>query len=133
VHRRYVLVGIACAFAAVDLVHKSASNAAYHHARSPLVALGIGALIAGLVVFVPRVPSRAALLGAAIACGGALGNLVSLLVWSQGVPDPIVVHGPTQDVAFNLADVFAVTGDAVLLAAVVLHGLRGRERLHEPV
>ena len=132
-HRRYVLVGIACAFATVDLVQKSASNATYYHARSLLAALAIGALTAGLVMFVPRVPSRAALLGAAIACGGALGNLVSLLAWSQGVPDPIVVHGATQDVAFNLADVFAVTGDAMLLAAVVLHGLRRRERLHEPV
>ena len=51
------------------------------------------ALIAALVVLVPRVPSNAAAVGAGIACGGTLGNLISLLVWSQGVPDPLVVHG----------------------------------------
>jgi lipoprotein signal peptidase len=74
-----------------------------------------------------------AVLGAAIAAGGALGNLVSLLVWSQGVPDPIVIHGATQGIAFNLADVFAFTGDALLLSAIVVHGLRNRSRLRQRV
>ena len=64
---------------------------------------------------------------------GALGNLVSLLVWSQGVPDPLVVSGTLHGVAFNLADLFAVTGDALLLSAVVLHGIRHRARLRESV
>ena len=114
-------------------MHKATSNVVYHHARSPFIALVIAVIIVGIVALVPRVPSRAALLGAASASGGALGNLVSLLVWSQGVPDPLVVHGTTQVLAFNLADVFAVTGDAIMLAAVVLHGIRRQERLRETV
>jgi hypothetical protein len=36
-------------------------------------------------------------------------------------------------VAFNLADLFAITGDALLLSAVVLHGIRHRARLRESV
>lgn len=128
-----MLVGTAIGFASIDLAHKWASHAAYHHARSPFVAVVIAVVISGLVLLVPRVASRAALLGAAAAAGGALGNLVSLFVWSQGVPDPLVLRGATRAITFNLADVFAVAGDAVLLAAVVLHGMHRRGRLHERV
>jgi lipoprotein signal peptidase len=85
------------------------------------------------VVLVPRIPSKAAALGAGIACGGALGNLVSLLAWSQGVPDPLVLVGPTHALAFNLADLFALAGDALLVSAAVLYGLRHREQLRERI
>ena len=131
--RRLELIVIALVFATIDLAYKLATHADYHHARSRFAAFAIAAVVLGLVVFVPRVSSRAAMLGAAIAAGGALGNLVSLFVWSQGVPDPIVVHGATRGIAFNLADVFAFAGDALLLSAIVFHGLRNRARLREPV
>jgi lipoprotein signal peptidase len=131
--RRLLLVGVAVSFAAIDLVHKSFTPAEFHHARAPFVALIMGAVIVALVVLVPRVPSNAAAFGAGIACGGALGNLVSLLAWSQGVPDPLVVNGAARGVAFNLADLFAITGDALLLSAVVLYGIRHRARLQESV
>ena len=55
---------VAISFAAIDLVHKSIATAEFHHARTPLVALMMVALIAALVVFVPRVPSNAAAIGA---------------------------------------------------------------------
>ena len=108
-------------------------GAQIHHARSPLVALVIGALLCALFALVPRLPSNTAALGAGIACGGALGNLVSLLAWREGVPDPLVVAGAAHGVAFNLADLFALTGDALLLSAVVVHGVRCRARLRDPV
>jgi lipoprotein signal peptidase len=128
--RRTLLVGTAVSFAAVDLVHKALTPADFHHARTPFVVFVIVGVIAALVVLVPRVPSNAAAVGAGIACGGALGNLLSLLAWSQGVPDPLVVAGPdAYGVAFNLADVFALTGDALLLSAIVLHGVRHRAHL----
>jgi lipoprotein signal peptidase len=131
--RRTLLVCIAVSFAAIDLVHKTFTPAEFHHARTPFVALIMAAVIAALVVLVPRVPSNTATCGAGIACGGALGNLVSLLAWSQGVPDPLVFSGTLHGIAFNLADLFAITGDAVLLSAVVLHGIRHRDRLRESV
>ena len=93
----------------------------------------MGVVVAALVVLVPRVPSNAAALGAGIACGGALGNLVSLLAWPQGVPDPLVIAGAAHGLAFNLADLFALVGDALLLSAVVLHGVRQREKLRERI
>jgi lipoprotein signal peptidase len=131
--RRTLLVCTALVFATIDLVHKSLSYAEFHHARTPYVTLVMGALITALVVLVPRLPSNAAAIGAGIACGGALGNLVSLLAWTQGVPDPFVVSGATHGLAFNLADVFAVTGDSILLSVVVLLGLRRRTALREPI
>jgi lipoprotein signal peptidase len=131
--RRTLLVCIAISFAAIDLVHKSFVPAEFHHARTPFIALVMVVVIAALIALVPRVPSNAAACGAGIACGGALGNLVSLLAWSQGVPDPLVISGTPYGVAFNLADVFAITGDALLLSAVVLHGIRNRARLRESV
>ena len=131
--RRTLLVCTAVSFAAIDLVHKSFASAEFHHARTQFVALIMAALIAALVILVPRVPSNTAAIGAGIACGGALGNLISLFAWSQGVPDPLVVAGTVHGLAFNLADLFAITGDALLLSAVVLHGMRHRVRLRETV
>jgi lipoprotein signal peptidase len=132
VNRRLELIVIALVFASIDLSYKLTTPADYHHARSRVAALAIAAVVLGLIVFVPRVPSRVALFGAAVAAGGALGNLVSLFVWEQGVPDPLVVQGATRGIAFNLADVFAFTGDVLLLSAVLVHGLRNRTRLREP-
>ena len=131
--RRALLVATAMSFAAVDLLHKLLDHAEFHHARSPFTALVIAGLIAALVVLVPRISSNAAAIGAGIACGGALGNLVSMLAWSHGVPDPLVVAGDTHGLAFNLADLFALSGDALLLSAAVVHGVRRRGRLRERV
>ena len=131
--RRTLLVCTAVSFAAVDLVHKSLAHADFHHARTPFVALTMAAVIAALCILVPRVQSNTAAVGAGLACGGALGNLISLLVWSQGVPDPLVVADKMHSLAFNLADLFTIAGDALLLSAVVLYGLRHRARLRESV
>jgi len=131
--RRALLICTALVFAAIDLLHKTLTYAQFHHARTPYVTLVMGALIAALVVLVPRLPSNVAAIGAGIACGGALGNLVSLLAWTQGVPDPFVVAGATHGLAFNLADLFAVGGDSVLLSVVILLGLQRRAALRQHV
>jgi lipoprotein signal peptidase len=131
--RRLIVVVTTLLFAAIDLVHKSVVYAQFHHARTPYVTLLMGALILALVILVPRLPSNVAAVGAGIACGGALGNLVSLLLWAQGVPDPFVIEGTTHGLAFNLADLFAVGGDSVLLSVVILLGLQRRAALREPV
>ncbi len=130
--RRALLVATAVSFATVDLVHKSVTAADYHHARTPFTTLVMGGVIAALVVLVPRISSNVAAIGAGVACGGALGNLVSLLAWSQGVPDPLVI-GRTSGVAFNLADLFALSGDMLLLGAVAVHGVRHRHELGQRV
>ncbi len=130
--RRVLLVTTAVLVAAADLGYKAAVDAPYHHLRSTAVVAIAGVVIVALVAFVPRLPSCAAAIGAGLAAGGALGNLVSVLAWSEGVPDPLVVAGARYGVAFNLADVFALGGDALLLAAAALYAMRNRGRLREP-
>jgi lipoprotein signal peptidase len=90
-------------------------------------------VVIGLVVTVPRIASRAALVGAAIAVGGALGNLVAAVLWTAGVPDPLVVAGHSVGIAFNLADVFIFVGDATMVSAVVVYALRNRAVLRASV
>ena len=131
--RRALLVLIAVVCMTIDLMHKTADPAELYHPRSVFVALFLGALVAALILVVPRLPSNVATIGAGIVCGGALGNLVSIFAWSQGVPDPLMIVTDTRVLAFNLADVFAVVGDVLLLSAAILHGLRQRARLRERV
>lgn len=130
--RRVLLVAAATVCASIDLAHKTLHPADFHHARTLVAGFFMAVLVAGIVALVPRIASNAAAVGAGIACGGALGNLFSLLAWEEGVPDPIVVAGASQGIAFNLADVFALGGNAVLLSAAVLYGVRHRGRLREP-
>jgi lipoprotein signal peptidase len=131
--RRVILICTAFFFAVIDLVHKVLTSVQIYHMRTPYITLVMGVLIVALVVLVPRLPSTTAALGAGIACGGALGNLVSLLAWTKGVPDPFVVVGATHGLAFNLADLFAVGGDALLLSVVILLGLQRRSALRQPI
>jgi lipoprotein signal peptidase len=133
VTHRSLLVLTACACAASDIGYKLGTRADYHHVRSPAAALAMAVFVVALVALVPRFPSRTAQVGAGIAAGGALGNLVSVLAWSQGVPDPIVWEGATRGVAFNLADVFAVAGDAVMISALIVHVMRNRALLRTSV
>ena len=123
-----LLLSVALVLAALDLLQKAAQPV-YGHPRSPgYVALAAGLLIA-LVVFVPRVPSRAFAVAGGVAAAGALGNLVSALAWRDGVPNPIVVG----QLAFNLADLFAVAGAAALVVGAAAFALRHPDLLREPV
>lgn len=127
--QRLVTVATAIAFASVDLVQKATARLSLQHDRSTSTLLLMALVALVLIVLVPRILWTPVAVGAGIAAGGTLGNLVSLLVWSRGVPDPLVVHA----VAFNLADVFVLCGDALLLCSAAVYVLRNRERLHLPV
>ena len=126
-------LGAALTAAAVDLAQKALAGPTLHHLRSPAALLLMAAVAVGLLLLVPRIPSTAVVVGGGIAAGGAIGNLASALVWSAGVPDPIVVRGSIGGIAFNLADVFVLAGDMLLVSAAAIHGLRNRQRLREPV
>jgi len=112
-----------------DLVDSALARTAYFHPR-PLWLLGGGAAAAiALLVLGPRVPSVALSLGAGIAAGGALGTLVAALVWSRGVPDPLVGGA----IAFNVADVAIASGNAVLLSSALFVAWQRRHELREPI
>jgi lipoprotein signal peptidase len=126
--RRLLLVTVAAALVVPDLVQK-ASEPVYGHPRSAVyVGLAAG-MLALLVALVPRVPSRTLAVAAGVACAGIAGNLVGALAWSDGIPNPIVVG----EVAFNLADVYAVVGAGALVFTAALFALTHRELLREPL
>jgi lipoprotein signal peptidase len=110
------------------LTHEVMTPTPFHHTRSAGV-LVLGAAIAlALLGLAPRVPSLGVALGAGIAAGGALATLISGIAWN-GVPDPLVRGG----VAFNLADLAIGLGDAILVAAVLVHGWIHRADLRRAV
>jgi lipoprotein signal peptidase len=126
--RRGVAVAAALAVIGVALVHEVLTPTPFHHPRAPGVFVLAAVIAMALLALAPRVPSTAVALGAGIAAGGALGTLVSGLAWN-GVPDPFV-HG---GIAFNVSDLAIALGDAILVAAVVLHAATHRADLHRPV
>lgn len=128
VDRRRLLIAVASLLAAVDLGQKTTAPV-YGHPRGAVYLLVATAITVMLVVLVPRVPSRALAIAGGVAAAGAFGNLVSALVWRGGIPNPIVVG----DLAFNVADLFAVTGAIALVLGAVLFGLRHPALLRQPI
>lgn len=122
------LGGIAAVLAAVDLAHKAGTDAQYFHVRSPayvVLALVLASLWAGAIL---ATGSLSIALGGGVVAGGTIGNLVSLALW-PGVPNPIELEA----IAFNLADVFVLSGFLLSSGATLVFAIRNRERLREPV
>lgn len=126
--QRLSLVVVALVLTSADLLQK-AREPDYGHPRGLAYVVVAAALAAFLIAFVPRVPSRALSLAGGVAAAGALGNLVSALVWRGGVPNPIVLG----DVAFNLADVCAVVGAISLVLGAALFALTHPALLRQPI
>jgi lipoprotein signal peptidase len=123
-----IVIVLSTLLAAVDLVQK-ATRPVYGHPRSAGYAVVAAAICLAIYVFVPRVPSRGLAVAGGIAAAGVLGNLVSALAWRNGVPNPIVTGG----IAFNIADVLAVTGACGLVAGAVVFALRNPALLRTPI
>ena len=126
--RRAVAAGAALVVLGAALTHEALTPTPFHHARAPGVFVLAAAIALALLTLAPRVPSLGVAFGAGIAAGGALGTLVSGIAWN-GVPDP-VVHG---GIAFNVSDLAIAFGDAILIAAVLLHAWVHRADLRRPV
>ena len=126
--RHRLLVSVGLLLAGLDLVQK-ASAPVYGHPRGFVYVFVAAALTGLLVLFVPRVPSRPLAIAGGIAAAGAFGNLVSALAWRGGIPNPIVAG----DIAFNIADVCAVTGSVALVLGAALFALRHPALLRQPV
>jgi len=122
--------------AGIDLSHKALAvsergGAVLAHDRSAPYVTGLAAATLAWAGAIALVRSPAIALTGGLVLGGAIGNLASFALWPSlpGVPDPLVAGG----IAFNLADVSAVLGLALLLPAILVFAVRNRERLFEPV
>jgi lipoprotein signal peptidase len=127
--RRQLALGAALVVLGIDLIQLALTPTEFHHERSASRLVLTGALVVAILFVAPRAPSRALALAGGVAAGGALGNLVSALIWSAGVPDPLVVG----IYAFNLADVAVVVGVCAMVTAALATIWANRGRLREPV
>jgi lipoprotein signal peptidase len=127
-----VVVG-AAARAPPDLIVKANVATpwwAFHHRSHAWVVLSLG-LFAG-VLLLAMVRSRAVALAAGVMCGGVLGNLVSARRDHNWVPNPLTVGSYQDGVAFNLADVFFLVGNLLLMTTLIVVTVRNRDRLIPP-
>jgi hypothetical protein len=128
--RLTLVVFAAGAFAAADLIAKSAlpTQPWLVHTRSPVwAAFSLGVFAGALLL--TRLPSRAVAVASGVLAGGVVGNLVSAALAHGRIPNPFVFVGHEGVLAFNLADVFVLTGIVLQTAALVRVTIRHRHLL----
>jgi hypothetical protein len=131
--RLLLIVAPAAALAAADLAVKATIPVLpwYVHQRTGgWVVLSLVVLIAAIEL--AHVPSRAVAISAGIMSGGVIGNLVSASWNDGGVPNPLVVGSGAHTIAFNVADVCFLVGNAMLMASLMAVTIRNRNRLIPP-
>ncbi len=98
-----------------------------YHQRSDSWFLGSCVLFVGMAML-GTLPSRGVAAGAALFCGGVLGNLMSASADHLEVPNPLLIgHG--DGIAFNVADVSILTGNVTLMIALCALVIRNRAHL----
>src|SRR5207342_3335100 len=102
----------------------------FHHRSPGWVILSMALLIGA--VLLALVPSRLVAVAAGVMSGGALGNLVSARWDGNWVPNPLVIGHSGHGFAFNLADVFLMLGNLLLMTALIVFTVHHRERLAPP-
>jgi lipoprotein signal peptidase len=128
--RLLLVAAPAAVLATVDLIVKAnvpTASWAFHHRSNVWVALSVALLIGALMLTL--VPSSTVALAAGVMSGGVIGNLVSARSDGNWVPNPLAISGYGYGVAFNLADVFFLLGNLLLMAALIAATRRHQERL----
>jgi hypothetical protein len=131
--RLLLVVGPAAVLASVDLIVKAivpTGSWAFHHRSDAWVALSIVLLVGAAVLCV--VPSPAVALAAGVMSAGVIGNLVSARADGNWVPNPLTISHGDYTLAFNLADVFFLLGNLMLMTTLIVETVRNRDRLARP-
>jgi lipoprotein signal peptidase len=126
-------VSSALVLASVDQVVKATVTApwwALHHRSYAWVALSIAVLVGAFLLTL--VPSRAVAWAAGVMSAGAIGNLISARLDGNRVPNPLVIGDYGRGLAFNVADVFFLLGNLLLMASLIVMIVRRRDRLAPP-
>jgi FtsH-binding integral membrane protein len=125
-----IMVGVALPLAALDLYVKASEPTepwAYHERSLGWLVLSVF-LLAGMVL-IARIPSRLVAPAAGVLAAGVLGNGLSAVWNGMEVPNPFVVDADRALIAFNLADVWALTGICLLVLAIGTWLIRNRHLL----
>jgi hypothetical protein len=126
-HRIGIVLSVALPLAALDLWVKATQHTepwAYHARSYGWLALSLGVLLAMLLI--AQVPSMLVAPAAGILAAGVIGNGLSAAWNHMEVPNPLVIDSEHAIIAFNLADVWAVTGICLLMLALGTWLIRNR-------
>jgi hypothetical protein len=132
---RIVLLLVAFAVMAADLIHKSIAHTqpdAFHVRTTRELAVMVAISAFGLLAF-PRAGSRLIAAAGGLMVGGGLANVLSAFIFGRGVPNPFVVRGDVWAIAFNLADVCVALGFLILLPSVLGFAIAHRRQLEQPL
>ncbi len=121
---------VALPLATIDLLVKAIKPTEpwAYHPRSPGWLVLSVAVLAGLVV-ISRIPSLFVAVTSGVLAAGVLGNGLSAAWNGLEVPNPLVVSTPTAMIAFNLADVWAISGIIALGLVIGVWLIRNRHLL----
>jgi hypothetical protein len=130
--RLAIAVLLAVPLAGIDLLVKSVlpTVSLFLHRRSGEWMI-VSAVLFVLALGLTRLPSRLLAGGAGLLAAGVLGNLVSASLHRGLVPNPFVIVRGDVELAFNLADVFVLSGIVLLTVAALRLAVRHRELLPE--
>jgi hypothetical protein len=131
--RLLLVAAPAAVLASVDLVVKfkvPTESWAFHHRSQAWVVLSVVVLLGAFSLALVR--SSAVAVAAGVMCGGVIGNLVSARADGNWVPNPFVIGNYERGLAFNLADVFFLAGNVLLMAVLIVMIVRRRDRLAAP-
>jgi hypothetical protein len=131
--RLLLIVAPAAALASVDLLVKETVPTAawaFHHRSDAWVAASVILLLAAVALSL--VPSRAVAFAGGLLSAGVLGNLVSARADGNWVPNPLTISPGDYSLAFNLADVFFLLGNLLLMTALIVVAVQHRGRLAAP-
>ncbi len=124
------MLSVAIPLAALDIWVKATVPTepwAYHTRSYGWLALSLGVLAA--MMLISQVPSTVVAAAAGVLAAGVLGNGLSAAWNGMEVPNPLVVDSDRAIVAFNLADVWALTGIVLLVVALGTWLVRNRDRI----
>jgi hypothetical protein len=127
-----IMLTVAVPLAAMDLFVKASTPTepwAYHRRSLAWLALSIVLFFAMLAI--SRIPSILVAPAAGVLCAGILGNSLSAAWNGMEVPNPLVIDANHAIVAFNLADVWAVSGIFLLVLSIGVWLIRNRDLLPE--
>ena len=119
--RLLLVAAPAAVLASVDLVVKAHGADGVVGLPPPLagwVVLSIAVLFGAFSLTLVR--SRVVAVAAGVMCGGVIGNLVSARSDENWVPNPLVIGDYERGIAFNLADVFFLVGNLLLMSALIV-------------
>ena len=87
----------------------------YYHQRSAATGILIVIVAAALGHSAPQAGSLAVAICAGMMIGASVGNAVSILIFPQGVPDPLLLNFDGYTLAFNLADTCLLASTLIAL------------------